>query len=220
MNIALARRRCCQLDLVGHVAALRHAWRNGRRARRHRQSRPRRHHADRRGERFRRHRADRHRPISALPPRPLAGVAANLIFAYLVVDPPRQSARRPVLRLMFFGIGLSALIGRPFVGALITGLPQLRSLGLEPGSVGARLLSYDVLVYLAVPAALATWWLHFPHPLGTRAAHRRRKPGGSVRRRPAPAAVAVSGAHVRRRASAASPERICRSRSPLPGPKA
>jgi simple sugar transport system permease protein len=62
---------------------------------------------------------------------------------------------------MFFGIGLSALIGRPFVGALITGLPRLAVPGLEAGSVGARLLSYDVLVYLAVPAALATWWLIF-----------------------------------------------------------
>jgi simple sugar transport system permease protein len=87
-----------------------------------------------------------------------AGVSVNLIFAYLVVT-RHANQLATGLALMFFGIGLSALIGRPFVGALITGLPRLAVPGLEPGSVGARLLSYDVLVYLAVPAALATWWL-------------------------------------------------------------
>jgi len=89
-----------------------------------------------------------------------AGVSVNLIFAYLVVT-RHANQLATGLALMFFGIGLSALIGRPFVGALITGLPRLAIPGLEPGSVGARLLSYDVLVYLAVPAALATWWLIF-----------------------------------------------------------
>ena len=89
-----------------------------------------------------------------------AGVSVNLIFAYLVVT-RHANQLATGLALMFFGIGLSALIGRPFVGALITGLPRLAVPGLEPGSVGARLLSYDVLVYLAVPAALATWWLIF-----------------------------------------------------------
>jgi general nucleoside transport system permease protein len=89
-----------------------------------------------------------------------AGVSVNLIFAYLVVT-RHANQLATGLALMFFGIGLSALIGRPFVGALITGLPRLAIPDLEPGSVGARLLSYDVLVYLAVPAALATWWLIF-----------------------------------------------------------
>ena len=29
------------------------------------------------------------------------------------------------LTLMFFGFGASALIGRPFIGAVITGLPRM-----------------------------------------------------------------------------------------------
>ena len=43
---------------------------------------------------------------------------------------------------MFFCFGLSALIGRPFVGTLITGLPRLPLFGLGSGGVVAWLLSY------------------------------------------------------------------------------
>jgi simple sugar transport system permease protein len=90
----------------------------------------------------------------------LAGAAANLIFAYLVVG-RHANQLAAGLSLMFFGIGMSTLIGRPFVGTLITGLPRLAVPGLAPGGVGARLLSYDALVYLALPASLLTWWLIF-----------------------------------------------------------
>ena len=88
----------------------------------------------------------------------LAGAAVNLVFAYLVVA-RRANQLATGLTLMFFGLGLSALIGRPFVGTLIAGLPKLRLLGL--GSMGNPLLNYDILVYLAVPAAVLVWWLLF-----------------------------------------------------------
>jgi len=68
----------------------------------------------------------------------LAGAAANLIFAYLVVG-RHANQLATGLSLMFFGIGMSALIGRPFVGALINGLPRLVVPGLAPGGAGARL---------------------------------------------------------------------------------
>jgi general nucleoside transport system permease protein len=89
-----------------------------------------------------------------------AGAAANLLFAWLVVA---RSANQLAagLSLMFFGLGLSALIGRPFVGALISGLPRLAVFGLAPGGTAARLLSHDILVYLAAPAAALVWWLMF-----------------------------------------------------------
>jgi ABC-type uncharacterized transport system permease subunit len=90
----------------------------------------------------------------------LAGAAANLVFAYLVVG-RHANQLATGLALMFFGIGMSALIGRPFVGALITGLPRLTVPGLATGGIGARLTGYDALVYLALPAALFTWWLIF-----------------------------------------------------------
>jgi general nucleoside transport system permease protein len=90
----------------------------------------------------------------------LAGAAANLIFAYVVVT-RHANQLAAGLSLMFFGIGVGALIGRPFVGVLITGLPRLVPLGVDADSLLARLLSYDILVYLAVPVAVALWWLIF-----------------------------------------------------------
>ena len=93
----------------------------------------------------------------------LAGAAANLIFAYVVIG-CRANQLAAGLSLMFFGFGVSALVGRPFVGAVIAGLPRLRIPGLGGGSaggVGARLLEYDILIYLAVPTAILMWWLLF-----------------------------------------------------------
>jgi general nucleoside transport system permease protein len=97
-------------------------------------------------------------PYAGLLAAALAGTAANLIFAYLVIG-RRANQLASGLSLMFFGFGLSALIGRPFVGALITGLPRLRLPGFD--GPGGRLLSWDILVWLAVPAAVITWGLLF-----------------------------------------------------------
>jgi len=98
-------------------------------------------------------------PEVGLAAAALAGAAVNLIFAYLVVG-RRANQLATGLCLMFFGSGLSALIGRPFVGTLITGLPRLHLPGLGAGAA-ARLASYDILVYLAAPTAVLIWWLLF-----------------------------------------------------------
>jgi ABC-type uncharacterized transport system permease subunit len=82
----------------------------------------------------------------------IAAASANLIFGYVVVG-CRANQLAAGLSLMFFGFGVSALVGRPFVGALITGLPRLRIPGLGVG--------YDPLVYLTVPTAVLMWWLLF-----------------------------------------------------------
>jgi ABC-type uncharacterized transport system permease subunit len=97
-------------------------------------------------------------PFVGVAAAALAGAAANFIFAYLVVGRGANQLATG-LTLMFFGFGLSALIGRPFVGTLIAGLPKLRLFGL--GAMGNSLLSYDMLVYLAVPTAILIWWLLF-----------------------------------------------------------
>ena len=76
----------------------------------------------------------------------LAGTAANLLFGYVAIGRGANQLAAG-LTLMFFGFGASALIGRPFVGAVVPGLP--------------RLGSFDVLVWLAVPTALALWCLIF-----------------------------------------------------------
>ena len=97
-------------------------------------------------------------PFLGLAAAAVAGTALNLIFAYLVVS-RRANQLATGLTLMFFGLGLSALVGRPFVGALITGLPKLHLFG--GGGARGGLLNYDVLVYLAVPVSVLIWWLLF-----------------------------------------------------------
>jgi simple sugar transport system permease protein len=96
-----------------------------------------------------------------------AGTAVNLIFAYLVVG-RRANQLASGLTLMFFGLGLSALEGRPFVGALIAGLPKVRLPGLGPAGLGGGFMNDDILVYLAVPTALLIWWLLFRTTWGLR----------------------------------------------------
>jgi general nucleoside transport system permease protein len=90
----------------------------------------------------------------------LTGATANLVFAYVVVE-RHGNQLAAGLTLMFFGFGLSALAGRPFVGAPTTGLPRLSLFGATPEALAARVLNYDILVYLAVPTALLIWWLLF-----------------------------------------------------------
>jgi ABC-type uncharacterized transport system permease subunit len=90
----------------------------------------------------------------------LAGGAVNMIFAYLVVD-CRANQLAAGLSLMFFGFGVSALVGRQFVGVLINGLPRLLTHAFDWAGPAVRLLSYDILVYLAGPIAALIWWLLF-----------------------------------------------------------
>jgi simple sugar transport system permease protein len=99
-------------------------------------------------------------PYAGIVVAAAAGAVVNLMFAYLVVG---RSANQLAagLSLMFFGFGLSALVGRGFVGALTSGLPRLAPFGVAPGGAAARLSSYDLLVYLAVPVAALVWWLLF-----------------------------------------------------------
>ncbi len=90
-------------------------------------------------------------PYLGIAAAALAGATANLMFAYVVIG-RRANQLAAGLSLMFFGFGVSALAGRPFVGARD---------GARAGGIGARLLEYDILVYLAVPTAILMWWLLF-----------------------------------------------------------
>jgi simple sugar transport system permease protein len=82
-----------------------------------------------------------------------AGIAALLtgsIFAVAVIE--RQANQLAAgLTLMFFGAGLSALAGKPFVGEIIRGLPPLPIFGLP----------FDILTYATLPLAVLLWWLLF-----------------------------------------------------------
>ena len=91
----------------------------------------------------------------------LAGAIFNALFAWLIVD-RRANQLATGLALMFCGVGLSALAGAPYVGRPIAGLTEMPLPGLAQLPVlGPALFAHDALVYLAVPAALATAWALF-----------------------------------------------------------
>ena len=147
----LRRGRPVEFGRLRNLAFLRRLGRTGRRARGRRQSRARGVDADRRGGGFRRRLAlgkplCRHCRCRA---RQFAAPISSL--AYLVIE-RRANQLATGLSLMFFGLGASTLIGRPFVGALVTGLPRIAVAGLG---------AYDVLVWLVVPIALVLWGLLF-----------------------------------------------------------
>jgi simple sugar transport system permease protein len=64
--------------------------------------------------------------------------------------------------MMFFGFGLSALIGKDFVGVKINALPRLLLPGLEGlPRLYTSLFKFDLLIILVVPMAILIWWLLF-----------------------------------------------------------
>jgi general nucleoside transport system permease protein len=89
----------------------------------------------------------------------LAGALFNMIFAYLVVT-RRGNQLASGLTLMFFALGLTAIIGKPYVGIPIGGLKDIRIPGLaDLPEVGHALFEKDLLVYLAIPVAIGVWFL-------------------------------------------------------------
>ena len=91
----------------------------------------------------------------------LAGGLMNLMFGYLVIT-RKANQLASGLAMMFFGFGLSALIGKDFVGTKIAVLPRL----LLPGLAGlprlyTSLFKFDILIFLVIPMAFLIWWLLF-----------------------------------------------------------
>lgn len=91
----------------------------------------------------------------------LVGGLTNMILGYLVIN--RQANQLASgLALMFFGFGLSAVIGKPYVGAKIDGLPRIPLPGISGlPTLYTSLFSFDILIYLAIPVAILVWWLLF-----------------------------------------------------------
>jgi ABC-type uncharacterized transport system permease subunit len=91
----------------------------------------------------------------------LVGGLMNMILGYLVIH--RQANQLASgLALMFFGYGLSALIGNPYVGAKITSLPRIALPGLAGlPRLYTSLFSFDPLMYAVIPTAVFVWWLLF-----------------------------------------------------------
>jgi simple sugar transport system permease protein len=91
-----------------------------------------------------------------------ASALANLLFGWLVVS-RKANQLASGLAMMFFGFGVSALVGAPYVGAVITGLTKWRPSWLAglPWVEATTLFNYDILTWLAVPMAVLVWWALF-----------------------------------------------------------
>ncbi len=91
----------------------------------------------------------------------LVGGLTNMILGYLVIN--RQANQLASgLALMFFGFGLSAIIGKSYVGAKIDGLPRIPLPGISNlPTLYTSLFSFDILIYLSIPVAILVWWLLF-----------------------------------------------------------
>lgn len=91
----------------------------------------------------------------------IAGSVFNLVYGFLVVT-RNANQLASGLTVMFLGTGLSAMIGRSFVGGGSNGLAryQIPGVSLLPGATKS-MFSYDLVVYLAFPVAILVWWLLF-----------------------------------------------------------
>lgn len=88
----------------------------------------------------------------------LAGAVTSAIFGYLVLHLLSNQVATG-LALTLFGLGLSALIGIPFVGKSLDRLQQLHIPGLsEIPIIGPILFGQDVLVYLSIASVAGVAW--------------------------------------------------------------
>lgn len=88
----------------------------------------------------------------------LAGAAMALLFAFLTLTLLSNQVATG-LALTMFGIGLSALFGRDYVGSPVDRLPQLDVPGLSDlPLLGPLLFAHDFLVYLSMAMVMAVSW--------------------------------------------------------------
>jgi general nucleoside transport system permease protein len=88
----------------------------------------------------------------------LAGALLALLFAFLTLSLLANQVATG-LALTIFGIGLSALVGRDYVGIPIPRLPKLAVPGLSDlPLIGPLLFSHDFLIYLSVGMVAAVAW--------------------------------------------------------------
>ena len=91
----------------------------------------------------------------------LAGVLLSMLFSVLVLFFLANQVASG-LALTLFGIGLSALIGVPFVGQPVEKIPSLHLPALSDiPLVGPLLFSHDILIYLSLFMAVAVHWFLF-----------------------------------------------------------
>lgn len=88
----------------------------------------------------------------------VAGMALSLLFGFLTLTLQANQVATG-LALTLFGVGLSAFVGRDFVGQVVDGLKGL-SLPLlsDIPFVGPLLFRFDILVYASIALFIAMHW--------------------------------------------------------------
>ncbi len=105
----------------------------------------------------------------------IAGALVNIIFGYLVIT-RKANQLASGLSVIFFGYGLSSLIGKPYVGLSIKSLPRYMLPGLENFPLRlSSLFKFDALDLFGNPHCHINLVAAFSHPLGIRSACRRGK---------------------------------------------
>ncbi|HEY5208101.1 MAG TPA: ABC transporter permease [Stellaceae bacterium] len=88
----------------------------------------------------------------------LAGVALAALFGVLTLFFLANQVATG-LALTIFGLGLSALIGKPYIGKPLPSLPQLYIPGVtDIPVIGPLIFGQDAIVYLSVAATVAIGW--------------------------------------------------------------
>lgn len=89
----------------------------------------------------------------------LAGGLFNQLFGFLVVT-RRANQLAAGLTLQLFALGLTALVGKNYVGKPVDGLPEIQvPLLSQIPWVGPVLFTGDLLIFAALPVAVLVWWL-------------------------------------------------------------
>lgn len=91
----------------------------------------------------------------------LAGMAMATIFAFLTLGLAANQVASG-LALTIFGLGLSGVIGAPYVGAKRDAMPKLEIPGLtDIPFLGKILFGQDAFVYTSVALVVGVWWFLF-----------------------------------------------------------
>lgn len=89
----------------------------------------------------------------------IAGITAAMIFAFLTLSLSANQVATG-LALTIFGVGVSSLIGKPFVGRTVGRLEALLPSALSEHPILRVVFGYDILVYAAIAlVALVGWFL-------------------------------------------------------------
>ena len=97
-------------------------------------------------------------PVIGIIAAVLASAGMALLFAVLTLSLLANQVATG-LALTIFGIGLSSLIGRSYVGTPLPALPKLAIPGLSDLPViGPLIFGHDALIYLSVAMVVATAW--------------------------------------------------------------